>query len=241
MKLVQLLLPPETPAELSIHSKFLNDNPNPTGKIWEKLVKMHKERANGTDMFPKLLSVIKACYKKWGHNQQVKQCEQWAGEPSNEPIGKLLGMKTKAHSAQPMAGNEQNATQDNLMTDMILEAVGDSDQIMVAPAGPATEMWTLVPLMTAHWQKSCVWDKTIARETQWCANWSHCQEHAASCEGWKFVFLQAPKPSKINAAQHRWCQSLGEEEKQKCKQDHSAKRCHDQKKQQEVLKKMKLF
>ena len=73
------LMPVATRQEIVIFTRFMANN-KPTETNFKKLAMRYKRCGNGVTVFPKLPSMLKAYYKRWELNQQIKASETLLGQ-----------------------------------------------------------------------------------------------------------------------------------------------------------------
>ena len=83
-----------TKEEFKIFTAYMVNHPKPSGKHFWELAKNFFAKSDGNKIFPQLPSMLKAYYKKWKKNQQIRSAEVSYGDPVHHLLAKLSGVKT---------------------------------------------------------------------------------------------------------------------------------------------------
>ena len=193
-----------TAEECKIYSEFFGKGQNkPTVESFTSLAVTYNRLSNGTTIFPKLPSMVKAYYKTWEKNQNIRCSEMAIGSESKSVLRNLFFTTSTAASILPqpteiLEGYRAEEEVDHLNNCVTNEAraVGedmDSNDDISNPTEPNEEQpqqptvpHNFVPPTSAPMQKSYVSNSN--KRFQRCAAFPFCSGEAAECGGWASMF-----------------------------------------------------
>ena len=86
-------LPPSSRREFGMIKHFCSNNPQPKEKDYQQLCKEFNAQANGDDIWPKYITMIKPAVRRWQINQQARLVLLQAGDSYTSFINKLKSEK----------------------------------------------------------------------------------------------------------------------------------------------------
>lgn len=129
------LQPIAHPDEVKMFTNFMMKHPKPTDSHFSELAKQYKQASNGTTIFPKLPSMVKAYYNRWRSNQEIKASRKNLGGPAQDLRQKLF---------------LTNTTAGEFHSDAVLEATRTKEtDATVAPAAPMPTQ-QVAPIVHLH-------------------------------------------------------------------------------------------